>query len=252
VQKNSAVFDFHDQTVIVTGGTRGIGRAISRRFLDAGATVVATYTANDAAKDEFQDSLGPAARNLHPCKFDIGDYAQVESFYKDLDAQHKNLSVLVNNSGIRKDAVLAMMKPEDWQKVLDVNLTGVFYMSKLAVHRFMANRYGRIITITSPASRYGFEGQANYAASKAGQIAMSRSLSKEVASRGITVNCVSPGFIDTEFLAGLSEKLRREYLALIPLNRFGTPDEVAACVLFLASREAGYITGAVLSVDGGL
>jgi len=246
------VFDFRDQTVVVTGGTRGIGRAITRRFLDAGATVVATYTANDAAKDEFRDSLGPTAKNLHLCKFDVAEYAQVEVFYKDLDAQHKNFSVLVNNSGIRKDAVLAMMKPEDWQQVLDVNLTGVFYMSKLAVHRFMANRYGRIIMITSPASRFGFEGQANYAASKAGQIAMSRSLSKEVASRGITVNCVSPGFIDTDFLAGLSEKLRKEYLASIPLKRFGTPDEVAACVLFLASREAGYITGSVLSVDGGL
>src|SRR2546427_12882588 len=149
----SAVFDFRDQTVVVTGGTRGIGRAITRRFLDAGATVVATYTANDAAKDEFQDSLGPAARNLHLCKFDVADYAHVEAFYKDFDAHYKNFSVLVNNSGIRKDAVLAMMRPEDWQKVLDVNLTGVFYMSKLAVHRFMANRYGRIITITSPASR---------------------------------------------------------------------------------------------------
>ncbi len=246
------MFDFRDQTVVVTGGTRGIGRAITRRFLEAGATVVATYAANDSAKDAFQDSLGPAAKNLHLCKFDVAEYARVEAFYKDLDAQHKNFSVLVNNSGIRKDAVLAMMKPEDWQKVLDVNLTGVFYMSKLAVHRFMANRYGRIITITSPASRFGFEGQANYAASKAGQIAMSRSLSKEVASRGITVNCVSPGFIDTDFLAGLSEKLRKEYLASIPLKRFGTPDEVAACVLFLASREAGYITGSVLSVDGGL
>ena len=160
--------------------------------------------------------------------------------------------MLVNNSGIRKDADLAMMKPEDWQKVLDVNLTGAFYMSKLAVHSFMANRYGRIITITSPAGRFGFEGQANYSASKAGQIAMTRSLSKEVASRGITVNCVSPGFIDTEFLADLPEKLRKEYLASIPLKRFGTPDEVAACVLFLASREAGYITGSVLSVEGGL
>ena len=246
------MFDFRDQTVVVTGGTRGIGRAISRQFLDAGATVAATYATNDAATAAFRVSLGAAAKNLHLCKFDVSDYGQVEAFYKDLDAQHDNFSVLVNNCGIRKDAVLAMMKPEDWHKVLDVNLTGVFYMSKLAVHRFIANRYGRIITITSPASRFGFEGQANYAASKAGQIAMTRSLSKEVASRGITVNCVSPGFIETEFLADLPEKLRKEYLASVPLKRFGTPDEVAACVRFLASREAGYITGSVLSVDGGL
>jgi 3-oxoacyl-[acyl-carrier protein] reductase len=246
------VLDFHDQTVVVTGGTRGIGRAISRQFLEAGATVVATYTANDAAMETFKTSLGPAAKKLYPRKFDVADYAQVEAFYKDLEAEYKNFTVLVNNSGIRKDAVLAMMKPEDWQKVLEVNLTGAFYMSKLAVHSFMTNRYGRIITITSPAGRFGFEGQANYAASKAGQIAMTRSLSKEVASRGITVNCVSPGFIDTEFVADLPEKLRKDYLASIPLKRFGTPDEVAACVLFLASRETGYITGSVLSVDGGL
>jgi 3-oxoacyl-[acyl-carrier protein] reductase len=246
------VFDFRDQTVVVTGGTRGIGRAISRQFLETGATVVATYAANDAATEAFKTSLGPAAKKLYIRKFDVADYAQVEAFYKDLEAEHKNFTILVNNSGIRRDAVLAMMKPEDWQKVLDVNLTGAFYMSKLAVRSFMANRYGRIITITSPAGRFGFEGQANYAASKAGQIAMTRSLSKEVASRGIMVNCVSPGFIDTEFVADLPEKLRKDYLASIPLKRFGTPDEVAACVLFLASREAGYITGSVLSVDGGL
>ncbi len=246
------MFDFRDQTVVVTGGTRGIGRAISRHFLEAGATVVATYATNDAASEAFTASLGPAAKALHLRKFDVADYARVEAFYKDLDAEHKNFSVLVNNSGIRRDAVLAMMKPEDWQQVLDVNLTGAFNMAKLAVHRFMPNRYGRIITITSPAGRFGFEGQANYAASKAGQIAMTRSLSKEVASRGITANCVSPGFIDTEFVADLPEKLRKDYLASIPLKRFGTPDDVAYCVLFLASREAGYITGSVLSVDGGL
>ena len=246
------MFDFRDQTVVVTGGTRGIGRAISRQFLEAGATVVATYAANDAATEAFKTSLGPVAKKLDVRKFDVADYAQVEAFYKDLGAEHKNFTILVNNSGIRKDAVLAMMKPEDWQKVLDVNLTGAFYMAKLAVLSFIANRYGRIITITSPAGRFGFEGQANYAASKAGQIAMTRSLSKEVASRGITVNCVSPGFIDTDFVADLPEKLRKDYLASISLKRFGTPDEVAACVLFLASREAGYITGSVLSVDGGL
>ncbi len=246
------MFDFRDQTVVVTGGTRGIGRAISRHFLEAGATVVATYSANDAASEAFKTSLGTAAKSLHLHKFDVADYAQVEAFYKGLDAEHKNVTVLVNNSGIRRDAVLAMMKPEDWQQVLNVNLTGSFNMSKLAVHRFMQNRYGRIITITSPAGRFGFEGQANYSASKAGQIAMTRSLSKEVASRGITVNCVSPGFIDTEFVADLPEKLRKDYLASIPLKRFGTPDDVAYCVLFLASREAGYITGSVLSVEGGL
>lgn len=245
------MFDFRNQTVVVTGGTRGIGRAISRHFLEAGARVVATYAAHNQAAEEFRHSLGPAAEGLLLRKFDVADQAQVEAFYKDLEEQ-KDFTVLVNNSGIRKDAVLAMMRVEDWQQVLDVNLNGTFYMSKLAVHRFLPNRYGRIITITSPSGTFGFAGQANYAASKAGQVAMTRSLSKEVGSRGITVNCVSPGFIETDFIADLPEKLRTEYLAGIAVKRFGTPDEVAVCVLFLASREAGYITGSVLSVDGGV
>jgi len=247
-----ASFDYSSQTIVVTGGTRGIGRAISRRFLDAGATVVATYTANRDAADEFKTSAGPAADRLHLRKFEVEDYAQAKAFYAYLEKEHKHFTVLVNNSGIRRDSVLAMMPLDDWQKVLDVNLTGAFNMSKLAVLMFMANRYGRIITITSPSGRFGFEGQANYAASKAGLVAMTRSLSKEVASRGITVNCVSPGLIDTDFIADLPDKLRKEYLAAIPLKRFGTPDEVAASVLFLASRDADYITGSVLSVDGGM
>lgn len=245
------MFDFRNQTVVVTGGTRGIGRAISRHFLNAGARVVATYAAHDQAAEEFRASLGPAAQSLVLRKFDVADQAQVEAFYKDLE-EEKEFTVLVNNSGVRKDAVMAMMKAEDWQRVLDVNLTGTFYMSKLAVHRFIQNRYGRIITITSPSGNFGFAGQSNYAASKAGQVAMTRSLSREVASRGLTVNCVSPGFIETDFIADIPEKLRKEYLADIPMKRFGTPDEVAVCVLFLASREAGYITGSVLSVDGGV
>jgi 3-oxoacyl-[acyl-carrier protein] reductase len=246
------LFDFRGETVVITGGTRGIGRAVARRFLEAGARVVVTHAADDTAAEGFRSTLGPLGKALEIRKFDVARFPDVEAFYGEFDALCENFTVLVNNCGIRKDAVLAMMSPEDWQRVLDVNLTGAFYMSKQAVRRFMAHRYGRIVTITSPASRFGFEGQANYAASKAGQIAMSRSLSKEVASRGITVNCVSPGFIDTDFLKDLPEKLRRDYLESIPLKRFGAADEVAFCVLFLACREAGYITGSVLSVDGGL
>ena len=249
---SKAIFDYRNQTVVVTGGTRGIGRAVSRRFLDSGATVVATYTANSDAADAFRASAGPAADRLHLRQFDVEQYEQAKAFYGELEKEHKNFTVLVNNSGIRRDAVLAMMPVDDWQKVLDVNLTGAFNMSKLAVLLFMSNRYGRIITMTSPSGRFGFEGQSNYAASKAGLVAMTRSLSKEVASRGITVNCVSPGFIDTDFIADLPDKLRKDYLAAIPMKRFGTPDEVAAAVLFLASREADYITGSVISIDGGM
>jgi 3-oxoacyl-[acyl-carrier protein] reductase len=145
-----------------------------------------------------------------------------------------------------------MMKESEWHDVLEVNLSGVFYMCKFAVMSLMRKRYGRIINLTSPSGKYGFEGQANYAASKAGLIALTKSLSKEVARRGITVNCVSPGFIATELIEDLPKELRDSYIAQIPLRRFGKPEEVAACVLFLASREASYVNGATLEVTGGL
>jgi 3-oxoacyl-[acyl-carrier protein] reductase len=145
-----------------------------------------------------------------------------------------------------------MMKKSDWHDVMNVNLAGIFYMCKFAVKSLMSKRYGRIVNISSVMERYGFEGQANYAASKAGLSALTKSLSKEIATRGITVNCVSPGFIATELIKDLPDKLRESYLSRIPLRRFGNPEEVAACVLFLASKEASYVTGSTLEVAGGL
>ena len=144
------------------------------------------------------------------------------------------------------------MSKEDWQSVIDINLTGTFYMSRFAVRNMLQKRYGRIINITSPISHLGFKGQSNYAASKAGQIAMSRSLSKEVASRGITVNCVSPGFVSTDFIHDLNKSQLQEYRKMIPMKEFATPEQIAYGVLFLASKEASYITGATLAMDGGL
>ena len=176
----------------------------------------------------------------------------MEKFFKYIDTKYGGFEVLVNNAGIRKDSVLAMMKELDWHDVLNVNLSGVFYMCKFAVRILMRKRYGRIINISSVMERYAFEGQANYAASKAGLTALTRSLSKELASRGITANCVSPGFIDTELIRDLPDKLRESYLARIPAKRFGSSEEVAACVLFLASREASYVTGSILEASGGL
>jgi 3-oxoacyl-[acyl-carrier protein] reductase len=145
-----------------------------------------------------------------------------------------------------------MMKESEWHDVLEVNLSGIFYMCKFAVMNMMQKRYGRIINITSPSGKYGFEGQANYAAAKAGIVALTKSLSKEVARRGITVNCVSPGFIATELIQDLPDETRNSYVAQVPLKRFGKPEEVAACVLFLASKEASYVTGSTLEVTGGL
>jgi len=246
------MYDFEGQTVIVTGGTRGIGRGIAGRFLEAGAKVIATYSTNEAAAAQFRQDNSQFADNVDIQRLDVTKYEEVDGFFKYVDTNYKSFEVLVNNAGIRKDSVLAMMKESDWHDVMNVNLAGVFFMCKFAVRVLMRRRYGRIINVSSVMERYAFEGQANYAASKAGLIALTKSLSKEVATRGITVNCVSPGFIVTELIQDLPDKLREAYLERIPLKRFGSAEEVAACVLFLASREASYVTGSNLEVSGGL
>ena len=244
--------DFSGQTVIVTGGTRGIGAAVSAAFLAAGATVVATYGGNDQAAADFKAQHQAAPGGLTCCGFDVAAYDQVEAFYQRFDQEHARLEVLVNCAGIRRDAVVGMMPEADWRRVIEVNLTGTFNMAKLAVHRMLTNRYGRIINITSPSGELGFEGQANYAASKAGQVAFTRSLAKEVAKRKITVNCVSPGFVATDLIGDLPPDQVEAYRQMVPMKRFGEPAEVADAVLFLASGAATYITGEVLRVTGGL
>jgi len=246
------MYNFKEQTVIVTGGTRGIGKSIAESFLKSGAKVIVTYSANESAAAQFKQDNSQFAENVYIQKLDVTKYEEVENFFKHIDTKYGGFEVLVNNAGIRKDSVLAMMKESDWHDVMNVNLSGIFYMCKFAVMSLMRKRYGRIINISSVMERYGFEGQANYAASKAGLSALTKSLSKEVGTRGITVNCVSPGFIATEFIEDLPDKLRETYLTKIPLKRFGSTEEVAACVLFLASKEASYVTGATLEVSGGL
>jgi 3-oxoacyl-[acyl-carrier protein] reductase len=250
--KVQEMYDFRGQTIIVTGGTRGIGKGISEGFLKSGAKVAATYLTNEAAAAQFQQDNSPFAEMIDIRKLDVTKYEEVEGFFKYMETRYGSFEVLVNNAGIRKDSVLAMMKESDWHDVMNVNLAGTFYMCKFAVMSLMRRRYGRIINVSSVMERYAFEGQANYAASKAGLVALTKSLSKEVATRGITVNCVSPGFITTELIQDLPDKLREAYLARIPLDRFGSAEEVAACVLFLASREASYVTGSTLEVAGGL
>ena len=244
---------FAGQTVVVTGGTRGIGRALTRAFLTEGATVHATYRAGDEAAEALREACGELAERLSLHRFDVADHGAVESFWAELDARASGgVQVLVNNAGLRRDGVAAMMRPEDWHAVLDTNLTGGFHMAKFAVLAMMRRRYGRILFVTSPAGRFGFEGQTNYAASKAGQIGLARSLSKEVAKRGITVNCLSPGFVETELIADLTQERAAAYRSMVPMGRFGTPEEVASAALFLASREAAYVTGTTLEVAGGL
>jgi 3-oxoacyl-[acyl-carrier protein] reductase len=246
------LFDFSEQIAIVTGGTRGIGRAISEAFLKSGAKVIVTYNSNNEQAEQFIKENETFRSRIDLQKFDVSNYDQVELFYGYIDKQYDSIDILVNNAGIRSDSILGTMSKENWHVVIDVNLTGTFYMSKFAVKNMIKKRYGRIINISSPISHLGFKGQSNYAASKAGQIAMARSLSKEVASRGITVNCISPGFVSTDFIHSLDESMLNEYKKMIPIKDFSAPEQIAYGVLFLASKEASYITGATLAIDGGL
>ncbi len=244
--------NFKGQHIIVTGGTRGIGKAISKAFLEKGAIVSATYCSNQKAAEDFKLECGSLSENISLFKFDVSSGKEVEKFYEDYDILFPKVDVLVNSAGIRKDAIVGMLTEEDWDFVMDINLKGCFLMSKFAVQRMSGKRFGRIINITSPSGKMGFPGQGNYAASKAGMVGLTRSLCQEVAKRNITVNCVSPGFIDTELLHDLPDKMADEYRRMVPLKRFGAPEEVSSGVLFLASKEASYVTGTTLEITGGL
>lgn len=244
---------FDQQVAVVSGATKGIGAAIATALLEQGATVIGVYSGDAQAAEHFKAgcaSHGSRRLRLHRC--DVADYQAVSAFYAGIEEEFGSIDILVSNAGIRRDAVLAMMPVEDWQRVIDVNLNGSYNMAKHAVMLMTRKKFGRIIFITSPMAHLGFAGQANYAASKAGQIGLMRSLSKETAKRKITVNCVSPGFIDTDLIASLTPERKAEYQKLVPLGRFGTPEEVAEAVLFLASRKASYITGSVLEINGGI
>ncbi len=244
--------NFENQIAIVTGGTRGIGRGITEELLKAGATVIATFASNEEKANQFFESIGDLNKNLHLKKFDVSSYRACESFWNEISKDFEQIHILINNSGIRQDNILASMTEDQWDRVLDINLKGTYNMSKLAVLHMMGHRYGRIVNISSVGGKLGLSGQANYAASKAGQIALSKSLSKEVAKRKITINNVCPGFIETELISDLDPALVKEYKSQVPMKRFGTTSEVAHAVMFLASKEASYITGTSLDISGGL
>jgi 3-oxoacyl-[acyl-carrier protein] reductase len=244
--------DFSGKTVVITGATRGIGGAITHNFLKAGARVIGVYASNTEAATRFQADHEGFASRLDLVQCDVASENQVASLFAKIEENYERLDILVNNAGIRKDAVLALMTSNQWRQVLDTNLTGTFLMAKQAVLLMMKHKYGRIINITSPVAHIGMPGQANYAASKAGQVALTKTLAREVAKKKITVNCVSPGFIATDFINTLDQDLLVEYKKMVPMKRFGTAQEVADAVLFLASSRATYITGTVLDVNGGL
>lgn len=245
--------DLSGQIAVVTGGTRGIGAAVSRALLDAGATVRAVYVQDDAAARAFADEGQRFGTRLTVHKLDVADPAAVERFWIETEAALSGgVQILVNNAGIRRDAIVGLMSAEDWNAVLGTNLSGSFHMSKHAVRSMMRRKYGRIVFVTSPAAEHGFAGQGNYAASKAGQIGLMRALAREVAKKGITANCVSPGFVETEFLADVSEEVKKSHLSMVPLGRYGRPEEIAWAVLAMCAPEASYVNGSTLEVTGGI
>ncbi len=246
------MFDFSGQTAIVTGATRGIGRAVTLSLLAQGAEVIGIYGGNQTAAEQLLEENSQYGTGLSLYQCNVADSKQVSEFYEEIESKHTSIEILVNNAGVREDAVVALMKEQEWNKVLDINLNGTFLMSKPAIHLMMQNKYGRIINITSPVAHLGFAGQANYAASKAGQVGFTKSLAKEVAKKKITVNCVSPGFIATDFINDLPKEQLTSYKKMVPMRRFGTVEEVADSVSFLASGQAAYITGSVLEISGGL
>ncbi len=243
---------FTGKKALVTGATRGIGRAITVALLAEGAVVIGVFGGDEKAADRLLTDCRESGERLQLHKCDVSSYQEVEALFEKVEAQFETIDILVNNAGIRRDGMLALMREEDWRRVIDVNLTGGYNMAKFGVNLMLKQRYGRIIFITSPMGQMGFAGQTNYAASKAGQVGLMKSLARETAKRKITVNCVSPGFIETDFIGDLEESQVKAYKKIVPARRFGRAEEVADAVLFLVGPQAAYITGSVLEVTGGL
>jgi 3-oxoacyl-[acyl-carrier protein] reductase len=242
------MFDLSGKTALVTGASGGIGGEIARLLHAQGAIVGLSGTRVDPL-EQLKGSLGDRAHVL-PC--DLGDAAQTEQLLKSAEGAMGGVDILVNNAGLTRDGLAMRMKDDDWQKVIDVNLTAGFRLARAALRGMMKKRWGRIIGITSVVAVTGNPGQANYAAAKAGMIGMSKALAQEVASRNITVNCVAPGFIETQMTDALNDDQKSRIMTSIPAGRLGHPAEVAAAVVYLASPEAAYVTGQTIHVNGGM
>ena len=243
------MFNLTGKTALVTGATGGIGASIARTLHAAGATVAISGT-RAAVLEELKASLGGDRVHVLPCN--LSSPEDVEKLVPAAAAAMGGLDILVNNAGITKDGLAMRMKDEDWQTVLDVNLTAAFRLSRAAMRLMMKKRWGRIVSVTSVVGVTGNPGQANYVASKAAIIGMSKSIAQELAARNVTVNCVAPGFIATPMTEALNEKQKELILARIPAGRMGSADDIAAAVLYLGSEEAAYVTGQTLHVNGGM
>lgn len=238
---------------LVTGAARGIGRAVALELGRQGLDVAVNYKGSEAAAEALVKELGTLGVQARAFKADVSDCVQVEGLFKEItEAMGRPVEVLVNNAGITRDTLLMRMKPEDWDAVLSANLSAAFFCTKEALRGMAKARWGRVVNVASVVGLVGNAGQANYAASKAGLIGFTKSVAREYASRGVTVNAVAPGFIETDMTSVLQENARAAILGQIPLGRMGAPEDVARAVAFLSSEESSYITGQVLAVDGGM
>tara|TARA_A100001011_G_scaffold371389_1_gene428666 strand:- start:973 stop:1707 length:735 start_codon:yes stop_codon:yes gene_type:complete len=241
------MINFKDKKILITGATGGIGNSLVKKFLSLEGTVLATGT-----NSEKLDELKKDFPNISVLKFDISEHSKIEEFIENVNSQLVGLDILVNNAGITMDNLSLRMKDEEWRKVIDINLTSTFYLCKHAIKKMLRNKYGRIVNITSIVGHTGNLGQANYSASKAGIVAMSKSLAVEYAKKNITVNCVSPGFIQSKMTDKIVESIKAVLTSKIPMSKLGTGEDVSNTVAFLSSDAASYITGETIHVNGGM
>tara|TARA_B100000900_G_C20555000_1_gene706387 strand:- start:12 stop:746 length:735 start_codon:yes stop_codon:yes gene_type:complete len=241
------MINFKNKKILITGATGGIGNALVKKFSSLEGKILATGT-----NEEKLNNLKKNFPDIDVLKFDISNHSEIENFIEEVSSKINGFDILVNNAGITLDNLSLRMKNEDWQKVIDINLSSTFYMCKYAIKKMLKNKYGRIINITSVVGHTGNLGQANYSASKSGIVAMSKSLAIEYAKKNITINCVSPGFIETNMTEKINESFKEVLLSRIPMSKLGTGDDVSNTVAFLASDLASYITGETVHVNGGM
>ena len=240
------------RTALVTGASRGIGRAIALSLAQEGADVAVNYVSSEGAAKEVVERILAMGRKAMLAQGDVADYPDTYRMAQEVLKQFGHLDILINNAGINSDKTFVKMDHASWRKVLAINLDGVFNCTKVFIDQMLQQGWGRVVNITSVIGQIGNFGQANYAASKAGVAAMTKSLAKELAAKGITINAVAPGFIETEMVSGIPEKVQQKLLSQIPMGRFGKADEVSRACVYLCSSDGDYITGAELSINGGL
>ena len=241
------MIDFKNKNILITGASGGIGNELVKKFVSLGGNVLGTGT-----KTEKLDSLKKKYPNIKVKKFDVIDHSRIEEFIDNVTLELGGLDILINNAGTNMDNLSLRMKDEEWKRVIDVNLTSTFLLAKSAIKKMLKNKFGRIINITSIVGHTGNLGQANYSASKSGIVGMSKSLAIEYAKKNITINCVSPGFIQSDMTMNIAEKVKLYLTSRIPMGRLGTGEDVSNCVAFLSSAEASYITGETIHVNGGM